>query len=212
MLPTLQTTARWSEFQLYSANNRVRRKAGNDMALIPDSILWDRFREGHELSFVKIYKEYVNVLFNYGKKFCKDTELVRDCIQDFFVYLNEHRSGLGPTTSIRYYLLLGFRRRLMVLSEKAAKHQLCQYEEVEFELELAECDVEKNIHQEHLTVAASKINHIIKQLIPREREALYFYYYENMSYKEIAEIMQFSQVSSARRLIYSALRNLRDLY
>lgn len=207
MLPTLQQDYQWE----ISVSPKGQKKSVKEISLITDSVLWDHFRNGSDHYFEKIYRDYVNVLFSYGKKFCKDRELIRDCVQDFFIYLREHREGLGPTNSIRFYLFRAFRRRLLVQIEKVARHHFCEYGEVEFELEVEQCEIEQSIHQEHLAYSLSKINMLMQKLAPREREALFFYYKEQLPYHEIAEIMQFSQVSSARRLVYTALKNMRTL-
>jgi DNA-directed RNA polymerase specialized sigma24 family protein len=43
----------------------------------------------------------------------------------------------------------------------------------------------------------------------KEREAIYYFYYEKLTYEQIAIILEFTHVSSARRLIYRALGKLR---
>src|SRR5690606_34644855 len=61
---------------------------------------------------------------------------------------------------------------------------------------------EEQIHQ---------LNKALKALDSKEREAIYHFYYEGLSYEQIAEIFNFSHVSSARRLVYRGLSQLRKL-
>ncbi|WP_258104259.1 RNA polymerase sigma factor [Marinoscillum sp. MHG1-6] len=176
-----------------------------------DSQQWDDFREGDELVFGRIYEEYVDVLFNYGKRFSSDRELVKDCVQDFFLYLREKREGIGATTSIKFYLLRSFRRRLLKYITKKEKTQQETTSELEFQIEVQDCSVQSFIENEANNFMVKKLNKSLEQLTAKEREAVFFYYYEGIGYKEIADIMEFSHVSSARRLIYTALNNLKDI-
>ncbi|MCK5371360.1 MAG: sigma-70 family RNA polymerase sigma factor, partial [Cyclobacteriaceae bacterium] len=43
----------------------------------------------------------------------------------------------------------------------------------------------------------------------RQKEAVIYFYYEGMSYQEIADIMGLQKVKSARKLIYRAIEALR---
>ena len=64
----------------------------------------------------------------------------------------------------------------------------------------------KNQLEEEEIIALKKA---LASLELKEREAIYYFYYEKLSYEQIAIIFEFSHVSSARRLIYRALGNLR---
>src|SRR5690349_6940661 len=81
-----------------------------DHGSIADKVLWDAFKKGDELAFARIYNIYSSSLFYYGCKYSADKEMVRDCLQDFFLYLRNNRLGFGETSSIKFYLLKAFRR------------------------------------------------------------------------------------------------------
>lgn len=181
----------------------------NDITGNSDSLLWQQFREGSEEAFLKIYNANVRLLFNYGMKFDSDRDLIQDCLQDFFLYLREKRTCLGATTSIKFYLMRSFKRRLFVYLNKEAKQNKRTADITEFHLELTDCNIEELIDGEDLGEAVSKMNKALKQLSVKEREAIFYYYYEDLSYQEIADLLEFAHVSSARRIIYIALDNLR---
>jgi RNA polymerase sigma-70 factor (ECF subfamily) len=67
----------------------------------------------------------------------------------------------------------------------------------------------KFIQQQMEVDLLADLNRALELLDNREREAIYYFYYQGLSYEQIAEIFDFSYVSSARRLIYKALANLR---
>src|SRR5690606_10416824 len=62
--------------------------------------------------FNYIYVKYFPVLIRYGHQFSKDHELVKDVIQDLFIYLKVKRKQLGSTSSIKFYLYKAYRRRI----------------------------------------------------------------------------------------------------
>lgn len=49
----------------------------------------------------------------------------------------------------------------------------------------------------------------MSKLTTRQKEAVLYFYYEGLSYQEIADIMGFQNVKSARKLIYRAIDALR---
>lgn len=168
-------------------------------------VLWERFRTGKEDAFNKIYQKYVDVLYSYGKRYCSDPDLIKDCIQDFFLYLREKRSRLGTTTSIKFYLLRSFRRRLYnTINKTSQKCEIAELPEIE-----ADCWIQDYIDDQAKAFMIKKMNKCLEDLRPKEREALYFYYFENLSYSEIAAVMNYTHVSSARRLVYAALSNMK---
>lgn len=174
-----------------------------------ESDLWNLFKAGDDGAFVKIYNDYTNLLFNFGCQFSPDREMVKDCLQDFFIYLREKRLKLGPTDSIKFYLLKSFRRKVVEYLKRNAKEmENCKKNGfMEFPIQFSHETI--YINRQFEADQLSRLEKALQALDDREREAIYHFYYENLSYEQIAEIFEFSHVSSARRLIYRALSNLR---
>ncbi len=187
-------------------------KAVNDYAQLPDRLIWDAFREGDELAFVTIYRGYVDALFNYGCQFTVDREMIKDCLQDFFIYLRNNRAGLGKTDNIKLYLLKAFRRRVFDYLKKTNRE--IQHNEyfafLQFPVELSSESlyINRQIEAEQLV----RLNKALKTLNAKEREAIYYFYYEGLSYEQIAEILHFTHVSSARRIVYRGLSHLKKFF
>ncbi|MFV0267448.1 MAG: RNA polymerase sigma factor, partial [Draconibacterium sp.] len=70
-----------------------------------DYNLWENFKKGKDYAVSEIYDRHVDFLFNYGKKFTADEDIVLDTIQDIFFDLIRNRKNLGSTDNIRLYLL-----------------------------------------------------------------------------------------------------------
>lgn len=175
------------------------------------SQLWKAFKRGDEAAFIQIYNSYANVLFNYGCQFTPDRELVKDCLQDFFIYLRKNRAGFNDTLHVKMYLLKAFRRRVIDYLKKYNKE--CKQNEsfllYQFPVEFSSETI--YINQQIEDEQIEKLNRALRALDAKEREAIYYFYYEGLSYEQIAEIFNFSHVSSARRLIYRGLGRLRKL-
>lgn len=173
--------------------------------------LWKAFKGGDEAAFVQIYHLYANVLFNYGCQLTPDTELVKDCLQDFFIYLRKNRAGFSDTSHVKMYLLKAFKRRvvdyLKKYNKESEKNESFLFYQFPVELSSEAIYINRQIEDEQI----EKLNTALKSLDSKEREAIYYFYYEGLSYEQIAEIFNFSHVSSARRLVYRGLGQLRKL-
>lgn len=171
--------------------------------------LWNSFKTGDEAAFIHIYNQYADVLFNYGCQFTSDKEMVKDCLQDFFIYLRKNRAGFSNITYIKMYLLKSFKRRVIEYLKKYSKErektELFVFFQFPVELSSETFYINEQIQEEQI----SRLNKALQDLASKEREAIYYFYYEGLSYEQIAELFDFSHVSSARRLIYRALSQLK---
>ena len=164
------------------------------------------------MAFIRIYNTYSSTLYYNGCKYSPDKELVRDCLQDFFIYLRKNRSGFGDTTSIKLYLLKAFKRRIIEYLKKSSSQfnvkDPSKYEPFGVELSIEAVYINKQVKAEQL----EKLNKAIRTLNNLEQKAIYYFYFKGLSYEEIAEIFKFSHVSSARRVMYRSLRQLRSFF
>lgn len=180
-----------------------------DQDKLSDKILWEAFKQGDELAFIRIYKNYSKALFDHGCKYSADKEMVRDCLQDFFLYLRKNRLGFGNTNSIKLYLFKAFRRRVLDYHKKNSSdfivNQPLAFSEVSSELSIESIYINKQVKAEQL----EKLNKALTTLDRKERQAIYYFYFKGLSYEQIAERFNFSHVSSARRVMYRGLRQLR---
>lgn len=183
-----------------------------DSTKMPDNLLWDAFKKGDELAFIKIYNSYANLLYQDGCKISPDREMVRDCLQDFFLYLRKNRMGFGETTSIKFYLCKAFKRRVIEYLKRNNNefnlNELFAFSQYSFELSSESDYINKQVKAEQI----EKLNRGLKALDRKERAAIYYFYYKGLSYEQIAEIFNFSHVSSARRIMYRGIRRLRTYF
>jgi len=158
---------------------------------LTDFHLWKRFKAGDKLALDVIFKRHYPLLHNYGKKLTKDTALTEDCLQDFFLYIYEHRQNLKDLDAIRPYLFKSFRSRLIKYLK--ANTSLISLEEVEKNGLPIEFSIEEiMIEQENTQFQNKQILHILHQLTNKQRELIYLKYYNNLTIKEIAEVVGIS--------------------
>jgi RNA polymerase sigma factor (sigma-70 family) len=179
---------------------------------LPDKVLWEAFKSGDEMAFIQIYKSYCNILYNYGCQFTQDNELVKDCLQDFFIYLRKNKAGFGETNSIKMYLFKAFKRRVVEYLKKNSvefrSNEKFAFTQFSIELSFESVYISQQIKDEQI----KKLNKALEALDSKEREAIYYFYYEGLSYEQVAKILNFTHVSSARRIMYRGLRHLRDFF
>lgn len=143
----------------------------------------------------------------YGGQFCRDDNLIEDCIHDLFVELWRNREGLSNNDNIRPYLLVALRRKLI---RQVKKQQRTRNEGETSEIDfLAEPAIDQSIIQREISEANVKVlQEAMTQLSNRQREVLYLKYFEEMSYEDICEALGINY-QSVRNLVSSGLKAMR---
>lgn len=188
-------------------------RAGGDGAFNgkDDQFIWAAFKARDESAFIYIYQKYFPALVNYGHQFTRDSQLVEDSIQDLFIDLRKNRPNLTRTlTSIKPYLFKALKRRIIEYRRKA-KYTLDNGDGVFTDFEIVPSVESKMIQSQMIEERLTRVKKAIAQLTDRQREALYYLYYENLSYSEIKDLMGMSHVRSARNLVYKAIAVLKEM-
>jgi RNA polymerase sigma factor (sigma-70 family) len=172
-----------------------------------DNLIWDEFRNDKDFALSHIYRENIDFLFSYGKKFSRDEDFILDVIQDLFCDLIKYRKKLGETDNIRWYLMKSFRRKLLRgIEHKKRSTKRDGYYSLEPEIVFS-------IEEELITdeVQARKVKLIregIKELSKKQREVIYYKFTLGYDYSQICEIMSITY-ESARQMVSRAVNLLR---
>lgn len=175
---------------------------------VDEAVLWENFKKGNELAFSIIYKRYVQRLFNYGMHTCKDKELVLDSLQELFTKLWERRETVSSVGSVNFYLFKSFRRLLISKIIAARKFSVpfpvngMAYFEFTPSLEQSLIEDESQAQQ------SARLKNSMKSLSKRQREAVFLKFFNDLSYHEVASIMEL-RVDSVYNLISKAIDILR---
>jgi RNA polymerase sigma factor (sigma-70 family) len=169
--------------------------------------LWKSFKEGNEASFYKLYDQYADLLFHFGCHFSKDHNLIQDCVHDLYLDLYKYRNNLSMTSNIRFYLLGSLKRKIR--NEQLKASSIVCIDSVNDFNNSQDKAIEDSIVASEIQAENSRmLKQAIKELSDRQRESLSLKFEYDLSYTEIAEIMNIS-VESARTSVYRGLKVLR---
>ena len=172
---------------------------------------WNAFRGGDRHSFSLIYEKYFNGLYNYGGKFSRDTEFVEDCIQDLFVKLWQNRETINETQSVKNYLYKSLRNTIYSRLNKVENLDIDDdsINELDFNLEIShETFMIESEHSQQLKI---KLEKALDNLTNRQREAVFLRFFEELTYEEVARLMQIT-IKALYKIIARALENLREAF
>lgn len=175
---------------------------------LDDSTLWLSFKKGNDLAFSILYNRYVNRLYNYGMHSCRNKELVLDCLQELFTRLWDRRDKLSEVNCVNYYLFKSFRRLLMNRLTIGRKFLISLTDRDRYGFDFAPSQEEALIEEEWETERNKKIRNSLHSLTKRQREAIFLKFFNQLSYHEVAAIMNL-HVDSVYNLISKAIDVLR---
>ncbi|MCP3932094.1 MAG: sigma-70 family RNA polymerase sigma factor [Bacteroidetes bacterium] len=170
-----------------------------------DLQLWQNLKKGDKKALDRIYSDHITALLKYGNKFSSNEQFVEDCMQELFIELWKKRENLGDTDSIRRYLFVSIRRKVI--------RQLKRKREVNVEVEEqyfhAEISIDEELIGKEITSEQSeKLKSALDKLSKRQQEAIYLKYYSGLNYKDIGEVMNINY-QSVRNLVFNALKALK---
>jgi len=173
-----------------------------------DAGLWKEFKEGSELAFTVIYKKFVYDLYHYGERITPDRELIEDSIHDFFVDLWNHRDAYGDVLNLKFYLIKGFKYRLIRNIQNRRKFPIEYRLAEDYDIEIVLPKESEWISMQASDEKRASIVQSLNALTRREKEAITLKFYDGLTYEQIAELMALS-VKSTYKLVYRAIDALR---
>ena len=147
--------------------------------------------DSHE-SFEYLYKVYGGQVYNFSKLYINSSEDIKEVVQEVFVKLWEARSFLREDENFRGFLFivtrnLIFNRQKKTFNENFYKLSvLSAYEQSNID----SYNIEEELQAKELN---NYIDKIIEELPPKQQEILILSRKENLSHKEIAELLNISE-------------------
>src|SRR5688572_5473614 len=175
---------------------------------LDDSTLWLSFKKGNDLAFSILYNKYVQRLYSYGMHSCRDKDLVLDCLQELFTLLWDRREKLSEVTCVNYYLFKSFRRLLMNRLTVGKKFLISISDRESYGFDFAPSQEDALIEEEWETERNRKVRNSLQSLTKRQREAIFLKFFNQLSYHEVAAIMDL-HVDSVYNLISKSIDLLR---
>jgi RNA polymerase sigma factor (sigma-70 family) len=174
-----------------------------------DEQLWLSLRAGDSKAFTALYSRYFQVLFSYGRRISDQGEdVVGDAIQDLFIDLWRTRNALGQAENVRFYLFRSLRRKIHRIAKKDLQ-QDARLDDLTDDLIPVEASVETHFtNNEDFSIQSKRLVSWLNLLPPRQNEALILHYFHNMTYQQIAAILDIKE-QTARNLVQKALALIR---
>jgi len=166
---------------------------------------WEKYLEGDKEALGEIFQEYFQDFVAYGLKIINSEDLVKDCIQELFVYLWDRRLKLPKVNNVKVYLLICLKNDLLQ-TLKSVRHDKADsnIHHAPIAISVEDFIIEKEQESE----LAEKVVSCLKKLTDRQREVIYLRFYLNLDFSELSEVMDMN-VQSVRNLLFRALRKIR---
>lgn len=175
-----------------------------------DCEIWAAFNKGDEMAFNYLYRVYAPMLYQYGFQFSNDSSLIQDSIQNVFIYIRGKRGDLNEVSNIKGYLFRSIQREIVKILKSNTKQGHLDFNNIENSF-LIEISPETSIIQKEThSLQSTQLQSGINQLTCKQRKALLLFYQEELSYNDIAKVMDFKEVKTARKLIYRAITSLKE--
>ena len=139
--------------------------------------IWQAFKQGDRNALSLIFQNHYSALHNYGLRISGDISLTEDCLQDFFIYLFEHRENLSDLEIIRPYLFKSFRRMLL---RQMNKSKNSNFSLTPIDIPIPDIQFSKEdlmIAQEVEVFQNTTLLEMLNNLPKRQREVIYLRYY-----------------------------------
>ena len=156
----------------------------------------------------EVFRLHFDSLYAYGLKISGDEELVKDCIQELFYRLWKNNIETRNVSNMKFYLFKALRRQILNAYDLKS-YQLNKVSTdkiIHFEISPEDLLIRNQTEKNQRVRILSALN----QLSPRQREAVYLRYFEELDFRETARIMNIN-IQSAKNNVYRALETLKDI-
>ena len=185
----------------------ISEKKGEGCATPAEMQVWQRLREGSMDALSFFYQQNFSRLLAYGRRISGCAELAEDCIQDLFYKIWNKRTNLPEIHSSQGYLFQSYRRLLSDrLKETTRRSELAAPGEETSILSMQDLIIHDEIDSER----HEKITRGIASLSKKQKEIIYLRFYQNLSYDEIAGMLEINP-QSIRNSICTSLKFLRKI-
>ncbi len=168
-----------------------------------DKKLYRRFLNGDNESFELIINKYMEKIIYFIYKFVKSMDVAEDIAQDVFVYILMNKEKYDPKYSLKAYLYTIAKSKSLNYIKRENKITYLQDNQYIFnEQEIEDAIFDKEQSQ--------KLKIAIDSLPEPQNQIIYLVDIEELSYKEIGEILGIS-LSQVKTLIYRGRKKLKKI-
>lgn len=182
----------------------------NDLAGQTDEELALLVQNGQSEKFGELMKRYSAKLFRYGRKFLSDEDNIEDVVQDVFIktYKNINSFDVSQRFSPWIYRIAHNTYINAIKKQNSGPLYLFDFDTFISHTVVPEDPIAKEKEQIEIKEFVDKG---LSEIEPRYREILVLYYIEDLSYKEIADILQIP-IGTVGVRVMRAKKILKDKY
>ena len=169
-----------------------------------DKDLYNEFLNGNNEAFNELISKYQHNLLYFIMRYIKSKEAAEDILQDVIVYVLEKKENYNFEYSFKTYLYMIAKSRAINYIKK--QKRCINYNEYENLYEDIE-DVEDKIFTSERQI---KIRNVINKMKQDYQTAIYLTQIEDMSYKEVARIMD-KDIGQIKALVHNSKKKLKEL-
>lgn len=154
-----------------------------------DESLVKQFANGDMKAFDNIYSTFNQKLQKFIFTLIKTESDTEDIVQEVFVKVWENREKLKSYSSLDSYLFsIAYNTTISLLRTRVKENKYVEFIK-SVQIEVDETDFVEGFNSDEMN---EKINLLIEKMPPRQREVFKMKYFQNCSYKEIAETLDIS--------------------
>ena len=176
-----------------------------DIILYSDEELMQEIKADNMFAFDILYKKYCKRVYKFGYSILKSIEETENLTQDVFLNLWENRHKVEKDSSIKSYVFtITYNSAISIIRKKAKESQFVEY--LKTLQEINEQPVNVELEYNELT---NRLDQIINELPPRQKEVYLLHRVEGLKYIEIAEQLNIS-INTIENHMSRALKTIRE--
>lgn len=171
-----------------------------------DSII-EKAKNGDERAFNKLVGLWFRKIYNFCQKYFDDHDTAMETTQKTFIALYKHLPGIRDNDSLKFWLYKVARNQCYEEGRRKSRRSWLSI----FQNKEANEQVDPYFHPERKIYGSEKEHWVgqLLQLIPEEqRVVVIMKEYEDMKFREIAEVLDIS-VNTVKSRLYYGLKSLR---
>lgn len=153
-----------------------------------DEELIERYRNGDETALPMLITRYFDMIYRYAFRFVHSTAAAEDIVQETFIKVWKYNSSYTEGVMVKPWL---FRIAHNTAIDYIRKKKLISFSELQIEEDIEFADDATNILEESIAREANeKLTAALETLPARYREVLVLRAEEQLTFEEIAEILE----------------------
>ncbi|OXU14332.1 RNA polymerase sigma factor [Sedimentisphaera salicampi] len=171
-----------------------------------------RFCSGDEAAFRDIVQEYKDPLFNFLRRFVGNQDLIEDVFQDTFMQLYQSRESFDIDRPLKPWLFTIAANKAKDLLRKRKRNSSISVGSIADDSESSIEDVFSSVSSENTTPldqyiteeTEERVREVVENMPEKLREILLLAYFEQFSYKQMAEMLSIP-IGTVKSRLHSAV-------